>query len=71
MKVMVEVEVEGIAEQILKQLAESEDLIKVIIKVIRCKDCKLRRTSDCPWWDDTYPEYETEDYWFCADGKRR
>ena len=67
MKVMVEVEVEGIAEQILKQLAESEDLIKVI----RCKDCKLRRTSDCPWWDDTYPEYETEDYWFCADGKRR
>lgn len=68
MKVMVEVEVEEIAKQIMKQLAENEDFIQVV----RCKDCKLRGTENCLCYDADYPEFVfTDDEWFCADAVRR
>ena len=67
MKVMVEVEVEGIAEQILKQLAESADFIQVV----RCKDCKFYNTENCLCWDDNLQMSLTDEEWFCADADRR
>ena len=72
MKVMVEVEVEEIAEQILKQLAESGD----VIQVVRCRDCKHGRMYK---YTDKYVECNMLDYdpidmdrdFFCAYGERK
>lgn len=69
MKVMVEVEVEEIAEQILKQLAESGD----VIQVVRCKDCEHSYEDIGGLWCSYGICFGciVEDEWFCADGKRR
>lgn len=75
MKVMVEVEVEEIAEQILKQLAESGD----VIQVVRCKDCKhfqsfkgerAKVNTDKSGWCDTNDDsVRADDY--CSYGERK
>ena len=68
MKVMVEVEVEEIAEQILKQLAESGD----VISVVRCKDCeRWIRYEDDVFGNCTFNHGVTDKYFFCADGERK
>ena len=42
-------------------------------EIVRCKDCKWRKTSNCPMMDvkDDVPTDYTADNWFCADGKKR
>ena len=39
--------------------------------VVMCKDCIKRCLSDCPVHLGGSSEYETDDDWFCADGRRR
>ena len=38
------------------------------VPVVRCKNCKKHGDIACPLWTDAV-EFETEDDWFCADGK--
>ena len=52
-------------EGLLKAYAEcTEDLI-------RCKDCNKRYTDDCPMHRGWLVEDDTDDDWFCAEGKRK
>jgi len=39
-------------------------------EIVRCKDCKKHGDITCSLWTDAV-EFETEDDWFCADGKRK
>lgn len=44
-----------------------------IVEVVRCKDCKLRDTEDCPFtmWDCGELMGETEDDDFCSHGIKK
>ena len=52
-----------------------------VVKVVRCKKCKLRETSGCPMYREEYSEWDaevdlivtdlTEDEGFCHCGKER
>lgn len=39
-------------------------------KIVQCKDCENRGTSDCPI-EDLCTGWLPSDEWFCADGERR
>lgn len=41
--------------------------------VVRCKDCVNDGTSRCPchYSGDPHIDWDPDDNWFCADGKRR
>ena len=44
------------------------------VAVVRCKDCKYRRTARCPMWFEHYHSDQddyTEDDGFCHCGERR
>ena len=75
MKVSVEIEVQEIADAIIRQLTEDERLVEVV----RCKDCKHRPTEEldfpdgkcpCECEDSYYSRYPADD-WFCPNGERR
>lgn len=73
MKIQVEVEVEQIAESIIKQLVETGR----VVEVVRCKDCKFAVLTD----DGEYcPEDMVCSYWesdgltetdYCSYAERR
>ena len=49
------------------------ELLKKHESIITCKDCVNSRTSRCPCHHsgDPYIDWDPDDDWFCADGKRR
>ena len=41
-------------------------------KIVRCKDCGKRFSSECPLVRaDPYETLDSDDDWFCADGMRK
>ena len=64
MKVCVEIEVQEIADAIIRQLTKDETLVEVV----RCKDCKHLMT---PYCDLYYSGYRKGKDWYCADGERK
>ncbi len=51
----------------------TNDAIALLKKIVRCKICKHRSTSQCPCQSagDPYYTWDPDDDWFCADGERR
>lgn len=40
--------------------------------IVRCKDCKKRKTDKClMYWNEIKDDETWDDDWFCADGERR
>ena len=33
-----------------------------VVEVVRCRDCKLRGTSDCPMYREEYSEWDDDGY---------
>lgn len=72
MKVSVEIEVQEIADAIIRKLTEDETLVEVV----RCKGCKYyqRVYGGVPLGEVGHcicHSFETVPDWFCADGERR
>ena len=42
-------------------------------ELVRCKACAKRETGECPCnsTGDPYLDWNPDDMWFCADGKRK
>lgn len=47
-----------------------KDAFKDFVRVVRCKDCNNRGTSDCPI-EELCNGWIPSDDWFCADGERK
>lgn len=45
---------------------EEPPKIDDVVKVVRCKDCKVRNEERCPWWHGV-----PSDKFYCAWGERR
>lgn len=70
MKVSVEIEVQEIADAIIRKLTEDETLVEVV----RCKDCKNYLDGGCGNTKRDSPAKRllaVRPDWFCADGERR
>ena len=56
-----------------KQAESFKDVFKDLVRVVRCKDCNKRGTSECyvenASGELAFPWIPPDD-WFCADGKR-
>lgn len=69
MKVCVEIEVQEIADAIIRKLTEDE----THVEVVRCKDCKHYLDGGCGNDDSQSPSKNlmgVKPNWFCADGAR-
>ena len=72
MKVKVELEVQDIADAIIRKLTEDGTLVEVV----RCKDCKRWKDphdGECPYHatGDPYLDGDPEEDFFCAYGERK
>lgn len=70
MKISVEIEVQEIADAIIRKLTEDETLVEVV----RCKDCVHYFDDGCGKTNYDSPAKRllaVRPDWFCADGERR
>ena len=69
MKVSVEIEVQEIADAIIRKLTEDETLVEVV----RCKDCKFysRCTGHQGICTNRYMDGFIFPDWYCADAERK
>lgn len=67
----------GILERAIARMPKPVKLLDVFgdnyEKIVRCKNCKRRSTSQCPCQSagDPYYTWDPDNDWFCADGERR
>ena len=65
----------GVLERTIAQMPKPVKLLDVFgdnyEKIVRCKNCRHRSTSQCPcqYSGDPYYSWDPDDDWFCADGE--